>query len=269
MRATLHMTDADSCLVRNFSYYIDLGEEDVALLHELEEQEVALERGKHAYRRGDDLRCLHVVKTGWLYSYVDLDDGRRQIVKIHHPGDVVGFPDLAVPRATVNLMTCESAIVCPFPRRALRAAFDRCPNVAALLFTLALRDHIIMLDTIRLLGRMTARERLAFMILDLIARLRIASGDLTLRSMQIPLNQTEIGDYVGLSNVHVSRAFKAIEAAGLIEREGKAVTVMMENELCALSHFENRYLTLDTGWFLGIGADAVGPASNSAWPKPA
>lgn len=249
------MTDASSCLINAFSYYIDITDEERVFLTELERDEVALGRNQHVYRRDQDLTCLYVVKRGWLFSYVDLDDGRRQIVKIHHPGDVIGFPDLATPKATSNLQSAAEAVICPFPRKLIRRSFARCPNVAALLFTLSMRDQIIMYDTIRLLGRMAARERLAFMLLDLLARLRIAKGDMSVLRIRLPMTQTEIGDYLGLTNVHVSRAFRMLEEAALIERMGQDIRLCEEEALARLAHFENRYHEIDTDWMLETAHD--------------
>ena len=242
------MVEVSSCLVSTFSYYIDITDQEGEFLTELERDEVSLARGQHVYRRDQDLTCLYVLKRGWLFSYVDLDDGRRQIVKIHHPGDVIGFPDLAMPRATSNLQTASEAVICPFPRTLIRKSFARCPNVAALLFTLSMRDQIIMFDTIRLLGRMAARERLAFMLLDLLARLRISEGNAALLEIRLPMTQTEIGDYLGLTNVHVSRAFRMLEEAALIERSGQDIRLREEEALERLAHFENRYRKVDTAW---------------------
>ncbi|MEZ5659868.1 MAG: helix-turn-helix domain-containing protein [Burkholderiaceae bacterium] len=95
---------------------------------------------------------------------------------------------------------------------------------------------------------MTARERLAFLVLDHLARRRIACGNSETSEIQMPLTQAEIGDHLGLSNVHVSRALGRLEKDGLLERLAGVIRVRDETALSRLASFEDRYDQIDTRW---------------------
>lgn len=237
-----------SCLVQKLSHYVDLTELSRKQLMSLEETE--REFGKHAevYRSGDRNDRLYVVKRGWLYSYTDLPDGRRQIVKIHHPGDIIGFPDIAFDTATTTLQTSEQACLCPFSKSALELIFQRSPQLTALMFSLAVRDQAIMIDALRAMGRMSAREKLAHLLLDLISRLRISNKNLT-DTLRLPLNQFEIGDAVGLTNVYVSKTLIVLEREGFIRRRGDEIQLLKEQALAQLVDFSDRHHAMDTSWF--------------------
>ena len=122
------------------------------------------------------------------------------------------------------------------------------PRLTALLFALANRDMACVVDTIRALGRMSARERLAHFLLDLIARLRVTNRSIT-TTFRLPLTQTEIGDALGLTHTYVSKSMRAMEDDGLIRRAGQSITLFNEEALRTSIDFVDRYATLDTKWF--------------------
>lgn len=241
-------TASTSCLVTKLSHYMPLTEDDRIKLAALEKDERDYPGAAVVYHLGDPSRDLFVVKRGWAFSYTDLPDGRRQIVRIHHPGDVVGFPDVALNERTTTLATAEQVCLCPFPKSALDVVLTQAPRLSALLLSIALRDQVTFIDLLRAMGRMSAREKVSYMLLDLIARLRITNHMMT-DTLRLPLNQSQIADYLGLTNVYISKTFIEMERDGLIERQGQFVRILREDELVRLTDFQNRYHWMDTSWF--------------------
>ncbi|WP_253383521.1 Crp/Fnr family transcriptional regulator [Notoacmeibacter sp. MSK16QG-6] len=218
------------------------------MLAELEERETAFTARKEIYTGGDDNDAIYVVKEGWLHSSTVLIDGRRQIVKIHHPGDIIGFPDIAYEHVTTNLVAAEDCVLCPFQKSALVEIFRNSTKITSLFFALALRDQCVLIDNIRVFSRMSSRERLSWFLLDLISRLRVTNPDLG-DMMRLPLTQAEIGDAISLSNVYVSRAFTALTRYGFLERVDGKVRLTNERKMRELVDFVDRYREMDTSWF--------------------
>ena len=239
-----------SCLAQKLSHYAELDEASLESIARFEREERDFAKNDEVYQEGDQNIHLYVVKKGWLYSYADLKDGRRQIVEIHHPGDIVGFPDIAFTERTTVLRAAEDVRLCPFPKKDLDEVFKRAPQLAALLFALAVRNQVIMIDFLRAIGRMSARERIAYLLLDLQARLRITNTTMT-TTFRLPLNQTEISDVLGLTNVYVSRTLSLMERAGLIERIDRSIRIADEQGLRDMADFQDRYYRIDTSWFPG------------------
>lgn len=237
-----------SCLVEKLSYYIEISDQDSRHIARLEEDEEQFQKYDEVYCVGEEVEYLYVAKRGWLYSYIDLPDGRRQIVKIIHPGDIIGLPDIAFPFATSTLKAAEDCTLCPFPKTKLDVIFRESPRLTALLFTVANRDLACMMDNLRAMGRMSARERIAFLLLDLNARLKISNRSMA-TTFRLPLNQFEIGDALGLTHAYVSKTLRAMEDDGLISRTGNTVTLERPRELIDLVEFQDRYSSIDTSWF--------------------
>ncbi|AMM86263.1 Crp/Fnr family transcriptional regulator [Martelella sp. AD-3] len=238
----------NSCLVQKLSHYVPLSQRSLDSIACLEREERDYAKGAEIHAEGDSNANLYVVRQGWLYSYADMKDGRRQIVEIHHPGDIIGFPDIAFKERTTVLKAAEDVRLCPFPKKDLDQVFSNAPQLAALLFALAVRNQVIMSDFLQAIGRMSARERIAYFLLDLMARLRIANKPMS-TVIRLPLNQTEISDVLGLTNVYVSRSFTALQKDGLIRRENGSVEVLDEDKLIGLCDFIDRHASIDTSWF--------------------
>ena len=92
-------SDEKSCLVEKLAHYIELDNLAEEHLASLEEYERKYHRHQEVYSETDEINYLYVVKEGWFYSYTDMPDGRRQIIRVLHPGDIVGFPDIAFEHA--------------------------------------------------------------------------------------------------------------------------------------------------------------------------
>lgn len=237
-----------SCLIEKLSHYIDIDATARGHLAALEEHERRYRRHQEVYGEGDRLDYLHVVKTGWFYAYTDMPDGRRQVIRVLQPGDVIGFPDIAFHQATCNIRAAEDGCLCPFPKRKLDTIFAESPRLTALLFTIANREYACAVDTLRAMGRMDARERLAFFFLDLTARLRITNPAMA-RTIRMPMNQHEIGDALGLTHTYVSKTIREMEKSGLISRDGATLTLEREDDLAEMVDFSDRYAAIDTSWF--------------------
>ncbi|MFW8637547.1 Crp/Fnr family transcriptional regulator [Cribrihabitans pelagius] len=242
------MSDKESCLVTKLSHYMSLSDVDKEMLGHLEKTERVFEAAREVYQGGDENKDLYVVKHGWAFSYTDLPDGRRQIVKIHHPGDIIGFPDVALKHATTTLRTVENVCLCPFPKSALDKILSESPKLSALLISLALRDHVVLIDVLRAMGRMSAQERVSYMLLDLIARLRITNLQMT-DTIRLPMTQNQIADYLGLTNVYISKTFIRLEREGFIHRDQARIRLLRENDMIELTDFHDRYAEMDTSWF--------------------
>ncbi|MCP1198046.1 Crp/Fnr family transcriptional regulator [Notoacmeibacter sp. MSK16QG-6] len=243
------MHESMGCLAAKLSNYVHLTERDLAHLALLEREEQTFPRHHEIVANGEPLKNLYIVKEGWAYSYVDTRDGRRQIVKLHMPGDLIGFESLPSATVACSVRSASTVVLCPFLPEALQIVFSKAERLAAILFAMSCRDQEIMVSRLRAIGRMDARERLIQMLLDMINQIRLTDADIQW-PLTIPLSQTEIGDYVGLTNVHVSKTLIRLEREGLIARtDGYRLEILNEAAMERIVDYENYHRALDTSWF--------------------
>lgn len=242
------MANDPSCLVTKLSSYVELIDTDKEKLAALERSERNFGAGQDIYQGGSENKELFMVKHGLLLSYTDLPDGRRQIVTIHHPGDIVGFPDIALKQMTTTLCRVEDACLCPFPKSSLDMILREAPRLSALLLSIALRNQIVFIDLLRAMGRMSAKGKISYMLLNLIARLRITNHCMT-DTLRLPMNQSQVVDYLGLTNVYASKPFIEMEKDGFIQRHVRNLQIRKGYEMIKLTDFHDRHAELDTSWF--------------------
>jgi hypothetical protein len=100
---------------------------------------------------------------------------------------------------------------------------------------------------------MNGMTRIATLLLDIRSRLRIVDG-VDGSVFELPLTQQDLGDSVGLTKAHVNRSLKALQATGLIEREGKIIRITDVNALADLVGFQDRHAHVATDWLPPVRA---------------
>lgn len=190
---------------------------------------------------------LYFLQSGWMYSYVLLDDGSRQILQLYLPGDLIGACGAVQTSTSEALFAITDVTVCPFDKQQLRVLFENHPRIAALIFAISQIGAVAISDRVVSLGRTSARARVAAMLVDILIRLRMMNPGVT-DTIPLPLKQEEIGDVTGLTSVHVNRMMRALVEAKLIARANGHVQVLDERRLIQIANYSNRYAAIDTSW---------------------
>ncbi len=236
-----------SCLAERLAHHIRLTAQEQETLDRLENQARTYKRGTVIQSEQESGRDLFIVQSGWLHSYALLGNGSRQIMRLHFAGDIIGLSSLAFQRSSDSTVAVTDVTLCPFPKDRLSQLFEEHPRIAALLFSLSLAERVMLADRLASIGRTSARARVALLICDMIARLRVTNGP-DLREFQMPFTQEEIGDATGLTAVHVNRMMRALVDDGLIARNGNSITILDERRLSCEVSFVDRYAEIDTSW---------------------
>ncbi len=116
-----------------------------------------------------------------------------------------------------------------FPKSKLRVLFDEFPKLEIHLLSLTANELAAAQDQMLLLGRKSARERVASFLL-MVAR-RAEKLDDPARALELPMSRTDIADYLGLNAETVSRTFSAFRATGLINYVLPTLVILQQPEL--------------------------------------
>jgi CRP/FNR family transcriptional regulator, anaerobic regulatory protein len=236
-----------SCFADILSELVDLTEGEKAALEKLEERQRHVRRGAVLQRENEACGELFVMRKGLMMSYVLLDDGSRQILRFHFPGDLLGVSSMIYREAPESLYALSDCVVCPFDRAALAELMVDHPRLSALLLVYCQIERVALTDRLAALGRTSAKQRVAALLLELRNRLRATDRSVA-NAFALGLTQEEIGDATGLTSVHVNRMLRQLEEEGLIARELGRVTLLDERALARAANYVNRYERLDLGW---------------------
>ena len=238
----------DTSLVNRFRYYIDLSDQEEQLLDELEKDEISFKSRVKLHLQ--DLNSnLYVLKSGWLYRYVDLPDGGRQMLRIYLPGEIVGLDDVTMEDSFNHTMTASDVVISPFPKQALETIFRNSPRLSALLFSLGMLEKAILLDRIKMIGRHSALNCVANFMVEIHSRLKLHSDSDEFKTFNMPLTQENIADALGLTNVTVSNALSQLEKDNKISYQRNTVTIHDPDLLKQQLGYNDRHFRIDTSWF--------------------
>jgi CRP/FNR family transcriptional regulator, anaerobic regulatory protein len=180
----------------------------------------SFEAGQTIIWSGDQMEFVGSVVTGIATLTQTMEDGRRQMVGLLLPSDFVGRPGRAT--AAFDVTATTDLVMCCFRKKPFEDIMAATPHIAHRLLEMTLDELDAAREWMLLLGRKTAREKIASLI-SIIARrdaalhLRKASGML---SVDLPLTREEMADYLGLTLETVSRQISALKRDGVINLEG-------------------------------------------------
>jgi len=179
----------------------------------------------------------YLILTGWAARQRVLPDGRRQILSFLLPGDTAGIrrgPAPIVPTAVAALTGVEIADASFL--RSFAASADN-ENLADALSIAQAVEEAQMLDHLVRLGRQTALERTAHLLMELHGRLS-AAGLSNGWEFPLPLTQEILADALGLSVVHTNRTLQQLRRQNLIESRNGHVTIREPEELARIGAYQ-------------------------------
>lgn len=200
----------------------------------------------HEYiiREGEEAEHSCLLLSGFLMRHKIVLNGARQIVSIHMTGDMANLQNSLLKRADHSVQALTDAELAFIPGTAIVALAAGRPAVAMAMWLDTLIDGAIFREWIANVGRRDARSRTAHVLCEF--ALRQEKAGLASRSRyDLPLTQEQLADALGLTSVHVNRTLKALEAAGLIARQRRSVTIADWEALRKAGDFDPSYLYFD------------------------
>jgi CRP/FNR family transcriptional regulator, anaerobic regulatory protein len=182
---------------------------------------MAKERLAAAGQPDDAVYRLH---SGWLCRSRYISAGRRQILLVYLPGDLVGVKSLLYARQPDTIECLTDATVHWVEQTQLRALVTSQSDVALRVMWQIAEQERQLHNWVTGLGQCEANERLAAVLTGFylrLKRLNLVNGN----RYRLPMTQRDIGDYLGLTPVHVGRVLNRFRKRGLATVENWVATL--------------------------------------------
>src|SRR5512143_4112237 len=183
--------------------------EELAFVKMFKVDEIRVDAGVSFLREGTHSEYLYTVLNGWGFRYKMLDDGRRQILNYALPADMVGLQGTLMHEMQHSVEALTPLTLCVFPRSKLWDLYSRFPSLAFDVTWLAAREEQLIDEHLVSLGRRTALERTAYLLLHLFVRAKEA-GLTTNNTIHFPFTQQHVADTLGMSLVHTNKTLKRL-----------------------------------------------------------
>lgn len=161
---------------------------------------------------GSARRRVFSLTAGMVRLSRTLADGRRQITGFLMPGDYLGLSDEDVYTQTAEAVV--PSVLCSFSVEDMDQLMDQYGSLKDRLHLLTRRALRHARDSQLILGRLTPSEKIASFLL--LMSNRATELGFSQSPVNLPMNRTDIADYLGLTIETVSRTFTKLKTQGLI-----------------------------------------------------
>lgn len=201
---------------------------DLARLAEVA-QPMQVASGRTFIHEGDAAQAFFNITAGTARIVKSIPDGRRQILGFASVGHFLGIAVSATYAFSAEAI--DNVRLCRFARPRLRRLLDDFPALEQRLLEVAANELVVAQEQMLLLGRKTARERIASFLWGRTAG-PVPCGPRQLRFV-LPMTRADIADYLGLTVETVSRTITAFRKERLIELVGPSEIIVRDPDRLA------------------------------------
>lgn len=184
-----------------------------------------------------------IVIDGLLCRYKVINDGGRQILSLHMPGDIPDLQSIHIDVMDHTVGTISAATVGFIPHAAIKQALQQSRELSRAFWLEVLIETAILRGWTVSIGKRSAPARIAHFLCEYVTRMSsIGLSDGVTCAM--PLTQTELGDALGLSTVHINKKLRELRRAKLVEIRAGQLRVLNWGGLSGRADFDPNYLHL-------------------------
>jgi CRP-like cAMP-binding protein len=218
-------TPCELCALRQRPAFAQKSREEIDWTQKTRSGQHRVAAGVELFGAGEEEFELYTLYSGWAFRHRTLPDGRRQILNIFLPGDLIGFQVSMLSAADHSVEALTDIELCVFPRKRVWGLFQDMPELAYQLAWLGAREEGMVDDNLTAVGQLSASERMSSMIVGLFKRARNL-GMVEDDAFDFPLRREHMADALGLSLVHTTKTWSALRKARLFEQTGSRLRVL-------------------------------------------
>ena len=218
------MDKCSACPIRHKAVCARCEPDELVQLEEIKYYRT-FEAGQPIIWSGDRMDFVASIVEGVASLTQTMEDGRRQMVGLLLPSDFVGRPGRET--AKYDVTAVSKTTLCCFRRKPFETMLVTTPHVSQRLLEMSLDELDAAREWMLLLGRKTAREKIASLISIIARRASIDSlDDVDSMTVELPLTREAMSDYLGLTLETVSRQISALKKDGVIALDGNRKVII-------------------------------------------
>jgi CRP-like cAMP-binding protein len=195
--------------------------------------------GATIFEPGGNTSRILLVTSGWAVSSKFLPSGTRIVTDFALRGDMISTTAAELAHETVQALT-------PVECYGFSDGFsdhgpEMSPRLSRIVILEMMKRQARMAERLTNIGRRDALERTGHLLLELGFRAE-QSTKTNFDGFVCPLRQSDIGDAVGLSTVHINRVLKDMRLKGLLGFRNGIVEFLDRPRLVELVDFDAAYL---------------------------
>lgn len=226
-----------------------LERDDRARLESISTRGRTFEAGQVLVFEEDDAPLMFFVERGWAAAVRDLADGSMQILDLFLAGQIIGLREITSPDAISSYRALTDLDVRILRKSEMQKLIEHSTSIRDRVFQAIAREEAWLLERITMLGQRDAAQCLAHLMLELADRLSARPGANSASkpeaAFELPLNQEQLGNIVGITPVHVSRTMKQLASDELLEVDRNGVRILDRERCEAFADYDRRRMRLE------------------------
>ncbi|MGL1956750.1 MAG: fumarate/nitrate reduction transcriptional regulator Fnr [Colwellia sp.] len=213
-----------NCSISELCLPFSLNEQELNTLNEIIDRKRPVHKGDKIYHDGQELHALFAIRSGTFKTFTVNEQGEEQITGFHLAGDLLGFDAIALNNHPSFAQALETSMICEIPYQNLDRLSNTMPKLKKQVLRLMSNEIRTDQEMLTLLNRKNAEQRVATFLVSLSDRYH-ARG-LSAMEFRLTMTRSDIGNYIGLTVETISRLLNRFHKNGLINVDGKLITII-------------------------------------------
>ena len=233
-----------SALITKLTVSNNLDSDDIRAIQHLRIRPKNLEAREIIVADGQRPSECCLIASGFAFRSKTTADGERQVLSVHIPGEIPDLQSLHLGIMDHDLIAVTPCTVGFISHDDLIEICRQRPNLANALWRETLVDGALFREWIVNVGRRQAVPRMAHLLLELHKRLNTI-GLARDGEFALAITQSDLGDCLGLSTVHINRVLQYLRKEGIVQVSRSEFRILDGDRIEALAGFDPTYLHLD------------------------
>ncbi len=216
------MSKCEQCIVREFSALKALTKDELVTMSSCKTA-TTIKKGESLFVEGDNVNGVFCIKEGVCKMTKLSANGKDQIVKLTQRGELLGQRSLISDEpANLSAIAIEDMEVCFIPKSDILDFFNNNNAFSMSLMKSVCADLKDADDMMVNLAQKNVKERLAQTLIYLEEKFGVTED----KSLRLQLSREEIASIIGTATESCIRLLSEFKKAGLIELNGKKITIL-------------------------------------------
>ena len=220
-----------NCSISELCLPFSLNEQELDTLDNIIDRKRPIRKNEKIFSDGEALHSLFAIRSGTFKTFIVDSNGEEQITGFHLAGDLLGFDAISNSEHQSFAQALETAMVCEIPYSTMDQLSDSMPKLKKQVLRLMSNEIRNDQNMLSLLNRKNAEQRLATFIATLSERYK--ERGLSAKEFRLTMTRGDIGNYIGLTVETISRLLNRFHKEGLIQVDGKLITILEHEKLKA------------------------------------
>ena len=225
-----------TCSLKDLCLPVALSTNDLDKLDNIIKRGRPIPKGGVVFRQGDQFESIFAVRTGTVKTYTTNPNGEEQITGFHLSSEIIGLGGYSNKTHPVSAKAVETTTVCEIPIEHLDELSEEVPELRKQLFSIMSKEIREDQQMMLLLGKKNAEERLATFLVSLSKRYK--RRGFSANSFRVAMSRADMSNFLGLAVETISRVFTRFQSLGLVEVDGKDISLTDIDKLCDLSSLQ-------------------------------